>query len=209
MRREGSVAKAPDLDRMRWPATAAGLPNSGPHTQPPQSLDRIHQQLPSTFASIKERHPILVTGSHRSGTTWVGQMLATKGTTYIFEPFNIENASELHAFPLEFWFTYIDGLSEARRAKLLSDLSDCLSFRYQPPIPDHFARHFSARLKFSRSLSNLSNRVRRTRPPRQGPYSLVGGTKTCRSIQYVCRVHDPAPTTFRQQHQTVEMGLSV
>jgi hypothetical protein len=33
--------------------------------------------------------PILVTGAHRSGTTWVGRMLAlVPGVEYIHEPFN-------------------------------------------------------------------------------------------------------------------------
>ncbi len=32
-------------------------------------------------------HPILVTGTHRSGTTWVGKMLAAgPSTAYISEP---------------------------------------------------------------------------------------------------------------------------
>ena len=36
-------------------------------------------------------NPILVTGSHRSGTTWAGQMLATApGIGYIHEPFNCD-----------------------------------------------------------------------------------------------------------------------
>ena len=35
------------------------------------------------------RRPILVTGSHRSGTTWVGKTIAlSPSVTYIGEPFN-------------------------------------------------------------------------------------------------------------------------
>ena len=35
-------------------------------------------------------HPILVTGAHRSGTTWVGKMLAADADTgYISEPLNV------------------------------------------------------------------------------------------------------------------------
>ena len=34
--------------------------------------------------------PILVTGAHRSGTTWVGKMLSTEdGVAYISEPLNV------------------------------------------------------------------------------------------------------------------------
>lgn len=38
---------------------------------------------------VAGRRPILVTGSHRSGTTWVGEMLDASGeTSLIYEPFN-------------------------------------------------------------------------------------------------------------------------
>ena len=34
--------------------------------------------------------PILVTGAHRSGTTWVGRMLCASGEAhYVSEPFNV------------------------------------------------------------------------------------------------------------------------
>ena len=39
--------------------------------------------------SLRHRRPILVTGSHRSGSTWVGRMLASHpGVRYVHEPFN-------------------------------------------------------------------------------------------------------------------------
>ena len=35
-------------------------------------------------------HPILVTGAHRSGTTWAGKMLcAGNEAFYVFEPFDV------------------------------------------------------------------------------------------------------------------------
>ena len=43
------------------------------------------------MSSTAKTRPILVTGSHRSGTTWVGHMLRMNPNLgYIFEPFNIE-----------------------------------------------------------------------------------------------------------------------
>lgn len=42
--------------------------------------------------NLSRRKPILVTGSHRSGSTWVGEMLALSPlTTYISEPFNLDH----------------------------------------------------------------------------------------------------------------------
>jgi len=46
------------------------------------------------------RKPILVTGSHRSGTTWAGRSLVlAPNTAYIHEPFNIETNITANAKP--------------------------------------------------------------------------------------------------------------
>ena len=56
----------------------------------------------------RNRKAILVTGSHRSGTTWAGKILATApGTAYIHEPFNMVNKIGLIAYPFTYWFQYI------------------------------------------------------------------------------------------------------
>jgi len=58
--------------------------------------------------------PILVTGSHRSGTTWVGRILsAADNVVYIHEPFNITQYSGVFSLPSEFWFTYVSTGNEA------------------------------------------------------------------------------------------------
>ncbi len=51
------------------------------------------------------RRPILVTGSHRSGTTWAGRNLAlAPNTGYIQEPFNVEEGFPYYESPLDHWF---------------------------------------------------------------------------------------------------------
>jgi len=60
--------------------------------------------------SLKEdpKKYILVTGTPRSGTTWVGKMLSANGTTgYIHEPFNHINA-RIHDSPIKYRHRYID-----------------------------------------------------------------------------------------------------
>jgi hypothetical protein len=55
--------------------------------------------------------PILVTGAHRSGTTWVGKMLAhSPSVHYIHEPFNIDY-SPCKIKP-DYWFQYITRQNE-------------------------------------------------------------------------------------------------
>ena len=57
---------------------------------------------------IKRKKPILVTGSHRSGSTWVGKILNLSNETYyINEPFNIETHNS-PSNPFKYWFEYVE-----------------------------------------------------------------------------------------------------
>jgi hypothetical protein len=59
--------------------------------------------------------PILVTGAHRSGTTWVGKMLAlAPGVAYIHEPFNPRTAAGLSPARFDRYFTVVTTENEAR-----------------------------------------------------------------------------------------------
>ncbi len=52
--------------------------------------------------------PILLTGAHRSGTTWLGQMLAlTSELRYVEEPFNFSINLGAPPLNLKHWFHYI------------------------------------------------------------------------------------------------------
>jgi hypothetical protein len=65
------------------------------------------------------RSPILVTGGHRSGTTWVGKMLCAGGEAhYIHEPFNAgrrdyDNGPGCIPRCFPYWFYHIPPFSEA------------------------------------------------------------------------------------------------
>lgn len=62
------------------------------------------------------KKPILITGSHRSGSTWVGKMIAqSPSVTYIHEPFNIAHPPGVGICNAKFshWFTYITAENEA------------------------------------------------------------------------------------------------
>lgn len=59
---------------------------------------------------------ILVTGSHRSGTTWVGRVIASaKKIKYVHEPFNIGVGRKFS--PFSYWFQYVSN-STPENAKL-------------------------------------------------------------------------------------------
>lgn len=52
------------------------------------------------------KKPILVTGSHRSGSTWVGEVIAKSSEVdYIHEPFNID--IKRYDQPFDHWFEFI------------------------------------------------------------------------------------------------------
>lgn len=57
--------------------------------------------------------PLLVTGAHRTGTTWVGKMLAAGGYAYISEPLNVLHRAGVMGAPVRKWYTYITQENEA------------------------------------------------------------------------------------------------
>lgn len=72
--------------------------------------------------------PILVTGMHRSGTTWVGKMLAADGcTAYISEPLNVLHRPGVFRPPIRHWYQYI---CEENEHEYLSAFEELLEFDY-------------------------------------------------------------------------------
>jgi hypothetical protein len=79
-------------------------------------------------ASPAGRSPILVTGAHRTGTTWVGKMLALSPQTgYISEPLNVLHRPGVLRAPVQHWYTYICSENEA---VYLTAFQQTLRFRY-------------------------------------------------------------------------------
>lgn len=77
---------------------------------------------------IQNRPPILVTGAHRSGTTWAGKMLAANSeTAYISEPLNVLHRPGVLRVPVKHWYLYIN---EENEADYLPAFRALLEFRY-------------------------------------------------------------------------------
>ena len=58
-------------------------------------------------------NPILVTGAHRTGTTWVGRMLATDAkTAYVREPLSAIHRPGVFDAEVKYWYTLIDDHNE-------------------------------------------------------------------------------------------------
>ena len=69
--------------------------------------------------------PILVTGGHRTGTTWVGKMLAAdEDVAYISEPLNVLHRPGVFRAPVKHWYTYINKENEADYLPAFNELLD-------------------------------------------------------------------------------------
>ena len=78
---------------------------------------------------MSELTPILVTGTHRSGTTWVGKMLAADAmTAYISEPLNVLHRPGVFRVKVNHWYQYI---CEDNGEKYLPAFQDLLEFDYR------------------------------------------------------------------------------
>jgi hypothetical protein len=69
--------------------------------------------------------PILITGAHRSGTTWVGKMLAADAdTAYISEPLNVLHRPGVFRAKVKYWYQYICAENEAEFLPAFHNLLD-------------------------------------------------------------------------------------
>ncbi len=115
--------------------------------------------------------PILVTGSHRSGTTWVGRILAlAPGTAYLHEPFSPRRWPGWMRRPFRYWYPYV---SHENEAPWVSVVEDVLALRY--PLGNAL-RVRDARQAFQVAEElpfALYHRLRRSRPLVKDPIALM------------------------------------
>ena len=74
------------------------------------------------------KRSFLVTGAHRTGTSWVGRMLAADPRlAYISEPLNVFHHPGILGAPIPYWYTYICNENES---EYLPAFQQLLNFRY-------------------------------------------------------------------------------
>lgn len=72
---------------------------------------------------------ILVTGSHRSGSTWVGQMIAlSPRVIYIHEPFNVSHRPGICNAKFDYSFTYV---CDENEGSYYNAINDTIQFKYK------------------------------------------------------------------------------
>ena len=114
--------------------------------------------------------PILVTGAHRSGTTWVGRMLVAGGqATLINEPFNRSHPSGVMRAPVRSVYTYV---CDENEAEYLAPMRETLAYRY------HYWEQLTSRpvKELPRAARDamgfLRARLARRRPLLKDPFAL-------------------------------------
>jgi len=68
------------------------------------------------FMALRQpRPPILVTGAHRSGTTWVGKVLGLHpGVVYVHEPFNMDYPPRDFPYRVPHWYFHVPSAPRER-----------------------------------------------------------------------------------------------
>ncbi len=131
----------------------------------------MRRTLPNTTTETKSPRPILVTGAHRTGTTWVGKMLAAGGEAgYISEPLNVLHRPGVFGAPLSRWYTYICAANESQ---YLPALLETLAVRYhlEREIPSLRSQHDLKRM--GRDWWNFINgSLRHQRPLLKDPFAI-------------------------------------
>ncbi|MEM6802706.1 MAG: sulfotransferase domain-containing protein [Bacteroidota bacterium] len=90
----------------------------------------MHTKLHTlTLEKPSSSKSILVTGSHRSGSSWVGETLChSAGLNMLWEPFNLEARPGVAGGVFKHWFTYI---SEENEEQYLPALKKSFAYKYQ------------------------------------------------------------------------------
>jgi len=115
--------------------------------------------------------PILVTGSHRSGTTWVGRVLAAAPSVgYLHEPFNLMHRPGQCGARFRHWFTYI---TPENAAPYYEPIRRTLEFSYDLPAELAVVRSPKDALRLGRDflLFGMAH-LRRLRPLVKDPIAL-------------------------------------
>jgi hypothetical protein len=134
-------------------------------------LEKLARAKPAAVNPMNEKKPILVTGAHRSGTTWVGKMIAASSeVAYISEPLNVHHRPGVLRVPTQYWYTYI---CEENQVEFLPALQDTTRFRYHLWLELKSLRSTKDIGRLLRDLSwFISGRVRGARALLKDPFAV-------------------------------------
>lgn len=120
---------------------------------------------------MEKKRPILVTGSHRSGTSWTGRMLsASPEVGYIHEPFNIQSRPGICDAGFRYWFSYVN---KDNGNLFYGPLKRTLSFQYNVVSELKMMRSAKDVARFIRDYTLFARyRLEKRRPLIKDPIAL-------------------------------------
>jgi hypothetical protein len=120
---------------------------------------------------MTEQSPILVTGAHRSGTTWVGRMLAASGNAaYVSEPLNVLHRPGVFGARVGHWYTYIHASNEDQ---YLHSFQELLDLKYHVAAEVRSIRSWRDFLRMGRDWRTfIAGRLRRQRVLIKDPFAV-------------------------------------
>jgi hypothetical protein len=140
--------------------------------------------------------PILVTGSHRSGTTWVGKMLAAnEDTAYISEPLNVLHRAGIFRAPVKYWYTYI---TQENEQEYITAFEELLNFQYHTWLEIKSLRSAKDFLRMGRDFHTFYNgSLHGQRPLIKDPFALFSSLWFANQFncQIVITIRHPAGFT--------------
>ena len=118
-----------------------------------------------------ERRPILVTGAHRTGTTWVGKLLAADpASAYISEPLNVHHRPGVLGARVRRWYTYVCDENEGEYYPVFLEL---LAYRYHVRAELAALRSGRDVLRMARDVGIFTaGRLFRRRPLLKDPFAV-------------------------------------
>ena len=120
---------------------------------------------------MDRQKPILVTGSHRSGSTWTGKMLsASNEVDYIHEPFLVDVKIGVNPQPFDNWFHYICEENEGNYERIFRHI---LNFNY--PLVENIQK-----IRTAKNLAKLTRdqflfllyKMKKSRPLMKDPIAF-------------------------------------
>jgi hypothetical protein len=151
--------------------------------------------------------PILLTGIPRSGTTWVGRILAASGKVgYVNEPFNLAVSPGSFRVPAEHWYTYVTAENEG---DVLPALTPALTLQYPLARELGRCRNRTDLLHTLRSWRAWARR-RGQRPLIKEPHAVFSAEWFARRLdsQIVVMIRDPLAvvSSWKRLGWTVDFG---
>jgi hypothetical protein len=112
-----------------------------------------------------------VTGAHRSGTTWVGKMLAAgREIAYISEPLNVWHRPGVMRVPTQYWYTYINDDNQSQYKDAFVEM---LEYKYHTWLEIKSIRSAKDFFRMGRDwLTFFNGRRYSQRPLMKDPFAL-------------------------------------